>query len=129
MTPERTLLETTELIAVVGLSNDPNKASHRVSEFMQHHGYKIVPVNPNEVSILGEKCYPNLESIPFAIDMVNVFRPAKDCTDIAKSAVTIGAKSVWLQLGIVSEEAKDIVEKAGIGFVMDRCLKIEYAMG
>jgi predicted CoA-binding protein len=129
MTPERTLLKTTELIAVVGLSNDPNKASHRVSEFMQHHGYKIVPVNPNEVSILGEKCYPNLESIPFAIDMVNVFRPAKDCPEIAKSAVTIGAKSVWLQLGIVSEDAKDIVEKAGMEFVMDRCLKIEYAMG
>jgi hypothetical protein len=121
------LLDKTESIAVVGLSNDPNKASHRVAEFMQHHGYKIIPVNPNETNILGEKCYPNLESIPFAIDMVNIFRPAKDCPDIVKSAISIGAKSVWLQLGIMSEEAKELVEQAGIDFVMDRCLKIEYA--
>jgi len=126
MTNIRSLLDKTELIAVVGLSNDPNKASHRVAEFMQYHGYKIIPVNPNETSILGEKCYPNLESIPFAIDMVNIFRPAKDCPNIVKSAITIGAKSVWLQLGIVSEEAKELVEIARLDFVMDRCLKIEY---
>jgi uncharacterized protein len=126
MKPIKQLLENTQIIAVVGLSNNPAKASYGVSEFMQNHGYTIVPVNPNEGNILGEKCYPNLESIPFAVDMVNVFRPAKDCPEIAHSAVAINAKSLWLQLGIVSEEAQNIASKAGLDFVMDHCLKIEY---
>ncbi len=120
------LLETTQTIAVVGLSNNQNKASYQVAEFMQNHGYTIVPVNPNEVNILGEKCYPNLEAIPFAVDMVNVFRPAKDCLEITHSAVAINAKSVWLQLGIINEESYQIAKNAGLEFVMDRCLKIEY---
>ena len=120
------LLETTQTIAVVGLSNNQNKASYQVAEFMQNHGYTIVPVNPNEVNILGEKCYPNLEAIPFAVDMVNVFRPAKDCLEITHSAVAINAKSIWLQLGITNEEAQTIASNAGLDFVMDRCLKIEY---
>jgi len=126
MSPFKSLLENTQVIAVVGLSNNPEKASFRVAEFMQRRGYTIVPVNPNEVNILGEKCYPSLEAIPHPIDMVNVFRPAKDCPEIAHSAVTINAKSLWLQLGIVSEEAQDIASHAGLDFVMDYCLKIEY---
>ena len=81
------LLETTQTIAVVGLSNNQNKTSYQVAEFMQNHGYTIVPVNPNEVNILGEKCYPNLEAIPFTVDMVNVFRPAKDCLEITHTSL------------------------------------------
>ena len=126
MTVIKQLLENTQTIAIVGLSNNPSKASYGVAEFMQNHGYTIIPVNPNEGNILGEKCYPNLESIPFAVDMVNVFRPAKDCPEIAHSAVAINAKSLWLQLGIVSEEAEMIATKAGLDFVMNYCLKIEY---
>ncbi len=122
------LLETTQTIAVVGLSNNQNKASYQVAEFMQHHGYTIVPVNPNEGIILGEKCFPNLEAIPFSVDMVNVFRPSKDCLEITHSAVAINAKSVWLQLGIINEESQQIASNAGLEFVMDRCLKIEYQM-
>ena len=126
MNPLKSLLENTQIIAVVGLSNNPDKASFRVTEFMQQRGFTIVPVNPNELHILGEKCYPTLEAIPHPIDMVNVFRPAKDCPEIAHSAVTINAKSLWLQLGIVSEEAEHIATQAGLDFVMDRCIKIEY---
>lgn len=126
MTVIKQLLENTQTIAIVGLSNNPSKASYGVAEFMQNHGYTIIPVNPNEGNILGEKCYPNLESIPFAVDMVNVFRPAKDCPEIAHSAVAINAKSLWLQLGIISEEAEMIATKAGLDFVMNHCLKIEY---
>jgi predicted CoA-binding protein len=122
------LLETTQTIAIVGLSNNQNKASYQVAEFMQNHGYTIVPVNPNEVNILGEKCYPNLEAIPFPVDMVNVFRPSKDCLEVTHSAVAINAKSVWLQLGIINEESHQIASNAGLEFVMDRCLKIEYQM-
>ena len=122
------LLETTQTIAIVGLSNNQSKASYQVAEFMQHHGYTIVPVNPNEVNILGEKCYPNLEAIPFPVDMVNVFRPSKDCLEVTHSAVAINAKSVWLQLGIINEESRQIASNAGLEFVMDRCLKIEYQM-
>jgi len=122
------LLETTQTIAIVGLSNNQSKASYQVAEFMQHHGYTIVPVNPNEGNILGEKCFPNLEAIPFSVDMVNVFRPSKDCLEITHSAVAINAKSVWLQLGILNEEAHTIASNAGLEFVMNRCLKIEYQM-
>jgi hypothetical protein len=125
MSPFKSLLKNTQIIAIVGLSNNPEKASFRVAEFMQRRGYTIVPVNPNEVNILGEKCYPSLEAIPHPIDMVNVFRPAKDCLEIAHSSVTINAKSLWLQLGIVSEEAQDLATHAGLDFVMDHCLKIE----
>lgn len=119
------LLQNTKIIAMVGLSNDTNKASNRVAQFMINHGYQIVPVNPRESAILGLKCYTQLEAIPFAVDMVNVFRPAQDCPPIAQSAFNIRAKSLWLQLGISSEEANDIASDAGLICVMDRCLKIE----
>ncbi len=125
MSQFKSLLNNTQVIAVVGLSNNPDKASFRVAEYMQRRGYTIVPVNPNEGHILGEKCYPSLEAIPHPIDMVNVFRPAKDCAEIAHSAVAINAKSIWLQLGIVCEEAEHIATHAELDFVMDHCLKIE----
>lgn len=126
MTIPQDILKHTKIIAVVGLSNNPEKASYGVAAFMQNQGYQIVPVNPRETEILGRQCYPDLESIPFPVDMVNVFRPAIDCPQIAQSAVKIGARSLWLQQGIVSEEAHTIATAAGLQCTMNRCLKIEY---
>jgi predicted CoA-binding protein len=126
MTEFKSLLEHTKVIAIVGLSKNPDRPSFQVAQFIQNQGYKIVPVNPNESEILGEPCYPTLEDIPHPVDMVDVFRKAEDCPAIARSAIAIGAKSVWLQLGIVSEEAEHIVKNAGLEFVMNHCLKIEY---
>jgi predicted CoA-binding protein len=126
MTEYQSLLEKTKTIAIVGLSSNPERPSFQVAQFMQNHGYKITPVNPKESEILGEVCYPSLESIPHPIDMVDVFRKEQDCPKIARSAIAIGAQSVWLQLGIVSEETETIVKNAGLEFVMNHCLKIEY---
>jgi predicted CoA-binding protein len=120
-------LLTMRTIAVVGLSDDPSRPSHSVSRFVQSKGRRIVPVNPNLRSVLGETCYPRLEDIPILIDMVNVFRRPEYCPDIARSAASIGAKGLWLQLGIVSDEARQIAEKAGVTFVQDRCIQVELA--
>lgn len=123
----RNLIEHTRTIAVVGISTDPGKPGHYVPLYMQQHGYRIVPVNPRYPEVLGELCYPSLAAIPFAVDMVNVFRRAEDCPQVAEQAAAIGCKSLWLQLGIVSSEAERIASTAGIEVVMDRCLKVEHA--
>jgi predicted CoA-binding protein len=120
------ILNTTKTIAVVGLSANPERPSNDVAYFMQQNGFRIIPVNPNEEMILGEKSYPNLSAIPFEIDLVNIFRKPQDCAEIVSEAVHIKAKHVWLQLGVVNQEAQEIATNAGINFVMDRCLKIDY---
>jgi predicted CoA-binding protein len=94
---------------------------------MQAHGYKIVPVNPKYPSILDETCYPSLADIPFPVDIVDVFRKPADTPAIAQQAVDIGAKVLWLQLGVVNDDARAIADKAGLTFIMDRCVKIEHA--
>jgi predicted CoA-binding protein len=94
---------------------------------MQEHGFRIIPVNPKYTEILGEKCYPDLKSIPEKIDMVDVFRKSADCAPIAKEAVAIGAKVLWLQIGVENDEAKAIADSSGLEFVQNRCVKIEYA--
>jgi predicted CoA-binding protein len=94
---------------------------------MQEHGYRIVPVNPKYPEILGEKSYPDLKSIPFPVDLVDVFRKPADCAPIARDAIAIGAKTLWMQIGVVNEEAAGIARDAGLEVVMDRCVKIEYA--
>jgi len=94
---------------------------------MQEHGFRIIPVNPKYDEILGEKCYPNLKAIPEAVDIVDVFRKPDDCVPIAEDAVAIGAKVLWLQLGVVNEEAARVAMAGGLEVVMDRCVKIEYA--
>ena len=94
---------------------------------MQEHGFRIIPVNPKYDEILGEKCYPNLKAIPEPVDIVDVFRKPDDCVPIAQDAVSIGAKVLWLQLGVVNEEAARVAETGGLEVVMDRCVKIEYA--
>jgi predicted CoA-binding protein len=123
----RRLLKNNHTIAIVGLSADWYRPSYFAAKYMQEHGYRVIPVNPKYTEILGEKCYPDLKSIPEKIDIVDVFRKSSDCAPIAKEAVTIGAKVLWLQLGVENDEAKEIAEKAGLEFVQNRCVKIEYA--
>jgi len=123
----RRVLRDSHTIAVVGLSAESDRPSYRVAKYLQDHGYRIVPVNPKYPEILGEKSYPDLASIPFAVDMVDVFRKAQDCVPVAQQAVAIGAKVLWLQLGVVNDEARQIAQAAGLTVVMDRCVKIDHA--
>jgi uncharacterized protein len=113
-------------VAVVGISADPSKASYRVAEFLRQNGYAIVPVRPDGDVLFGEKIYHSLGEIPFHVDIVNVFRKPEFCAEVAKEAVSIGAKVLWLQLGIVSREAAAIAEAAGLEVIMDRCMAIEF---
>ncbi|WP_391573314.1 CoA-binding protein [Cohnella sp.] len=119
------ILEQSTVIAVVGLSDDASKTSHMVSEAMQRKGYRIIPVNPKATTILGEKAYASLKDIPEPVDIVNVFRRPEHTPPIAREAVEIGAKSLWLQLGILNEEAGAIAAEGGLNVIMDRCIKVE----
>ncbi|MDH5709584.1 MAG: CoA-binding protein, partial [Hylemonella sp.] len=114
-------------IAVVGLSADWNRPSFFAAKYMQEHGYRVIPVNPRYPEILGEKCYARLEDIPEPVDMVDVFRRSEDVGPIADSAVAIGAKCLWQQLGVLNHEADGRARAAGLETVMDRCVKIEHA--
>jgi predicted CoA-binding protein len=121
------LLQRTRTIAVVGISDRPDRPSHFVSQYMQQAGYRIIPVNPRYDTVLGVPCWPDLASIPESVDMVNVFRPSADTPPIARQAVAIEAQSLWLQQGIFNAEAEKIALDAGLQVVMDRCLKVEHA--
>lgn len=123
----RRILKTCRTIAVVGLSAEWHRPSYFAAKYMQQHGYRIVPVNPKYAQILGETSYARLEDIPFAVDMVDVFRKPADLPPIAASAVAIGAKCLWQQLGVVNADADAIARDAGLDSVMDRCVKIEHA--
>jgi uncharacterized protein len=119
------LLSTYDTITVVGASNAPYKAAHTVPAHMQRHGWRIVPVNPHERTILGEPVYATLAEVPESLGLVDLFRPSEDCAGFARQAVASGAKALWLQLGIRSTEARRIAEEAGLRYVEDRCLVIE----
>ena len=123
----RRVLKACRTVAVVGLSAEWHRPSYFAAKYMQDHGYRIVPVNPKYPEILGETSYARLEDIPFPVDMVDVFRKEQDIPPIAKSAVAIGAKCLWQQLGLKSEAADRIATEAGIDSVWDRCVKIEHA--
>ncbi len=123
----RRILKSCKTIAVVGLSAEWHRPSFFAAKYMQQHGYRIVPVNPKYPEILGETSYARLEDIPFPVDMVDVFRREADVPPIARSAVAIGAKCLWQQLGVKSAEADAIARAAGLDSVMDRCVKIEHA--
>ena len=123
----RRILGDCRTIAVVGLSAEWHRPSYFAASYMQGKGYRIVPVNPRYPSILGQTCYARLEDIPFAIDMVDVFRKPADVLPIAHSAVAIGARCLWQQLGLVNLEADAVARQAGLDSVMDRCVKIEHA--
>jgi uncharacterized protein len=123
----RSVLKSCRTIAVVGLSAEWHRPSYFAAKYMQEHGYRIVPVNPKYPEILGEKSYARLEDIPFPVDMVDVFRKEADIPPIAQSTVAIGAKCLWQQLGLKSEEADRIATAAGLDSIWDRCVKIEHA--
>ena len=123
----RTLLANTRTIAVVGLSANWNRPSYFAAKYMLDRGYTIIPVNPMYEEVLGQRCYPNLAAVPHAVDMVDVFRKPDEVLPIVDEAIAIGAKSLWLQLGVINLEAVARAESAGLAVVMDRCVKIEYA--
>lgn len=114
-------------IAVVGISDDPMRPSHFVAGYLEAHGYTIIPVNPKLTEWEGKKCYPDLLSIPVKVDIVDIFRRSEAIPPIVDEAIAIKAKVVWMQEGIVNEEAAEKARKAGIEVVMDRCMKKEYA--
>ena len=114
-------------IAIVGLSKDPLRPSYFIGFYLKRHGYRIVPVNPREPEVVGEKSYPSLKDIPFPVDVVDVFRRPDAVPAIARDAVAIGAKALWLQFGVISPEGARIAEDGGLTVVMDRCMKVEHA--
>ncbi|MEE9285954.1 MAG: CoA-binding protein [Dehalococcoidia bacterium] len=121
------ILRESKTVAVVGLSPNHHRDSHSVAEYLQRQGYRVVPVNPNVEEVLGLKCYPDLRSIPEPVDLVDVFRRSEEVPSIAREAVAIKAKALWLQLGVVSQEAAEIARRGGLDVVMDRCTHAEHA--
>lgn len=120
------ILNNSRTVAVVGLSGNPDRPSHVVAEYLKENGYTIIPVNPNEKEILGEKSYPDLASIPVPVDVVDVFRRSEDVPPIVREAIRIGAKAVWMQEGVVNKEAAAEARKAGLKVVMDKCMFKEH---
>ena len=123
----RHIMRTARTIAIVGLSPSVLRASNFVGYYLKRHGYRIVPVNPKEQEILGEKSYPSLLDIPFHVDVVDVFRAPAAVPAIAEEAVKIGAGALWLQFDVISPEGATIAERGGLKVVMDRCMKVEHA--
>ena len=120
------ILQHYKTIAVVGLSSNPMRPSHGVSEYLQSAGYRIIPVNPNEREVLGEKSCARLEDVPEKIDIVDIFRRPEEVPPVVESAIRIGAKVVWMQLGIANEAAAQKAQAAGLTVVMDACLLVEH---
>ena len=114
-------------IAIVGLSGNALRASHFVGFYLQRHGYRIIPVNPRETTVLGERSYASLGEVPGPVDIVTVFRAPSALPDIAADAVAIGAGSLWCQFGVIHEDAARHASAAGLTVIMDRCIKVEYA--
>jgi predicted CoA-binding protein len=123
----RSLLAATRTIAVVGLSDDPGRASYEVAGYMQRQGYTIIPVNPQLTGpVLGAEPYPSLRAVPGPVDIVNIFRRPEYVPAIVEDAIAIGAKAVWMQLGVANEAAARRAEAAGLQVVMDRCLAVDH---
>lgn len=120
------ILRNYRVVAVVGLSGDPNRPSYRVARYLQEQGYRIVPVNPGCQEILGEKCYAGLKDIPFPVEIVDIFRQVDAIPGIVADAIAVGAKVVWMQQGLEEPGAALKAKQAGLRVVMDRCLKIEH---
>jgi len=120
------ILNNSKVIAVVGLSDKPDRPSHDVAAYLKFHGYRIIPVNPTKTEILGEKCYPDLKSIPEKFDVVDVFRRSDAVGPIIDEAIEVGAPAVWLQEGVINEDVAQKALDAGLEVVMDRCMKKEH---
>jgi len=118
----KSLLDTSKTVAIVGLSTDPEKTSSKIAEILIGAGYDVIPVHPKATEILGRTAYPTLSDIPFPVDIVDVFRASADTPPIAQQAVAIGAKTLWLQLGIASEESRAIAEAGGLTYLEDICI-------
>jgi uncharacterized protein len=120
------MLNEAKTIAVVGLSSDASRASNSVSRYMQSNGYRIIPVNPNEVSVLGEKAYARLEDVPERVDLVDIFRRSDEAGNHVDEAIRIGARGVWLQEGVIDVRAAQRALDAGVSVAMDRCILKEH---
>lgn len=123
----RSILTNCKTIAVVGISEQWHRPSYFVGKYLLEHGYRMIPVNPRYKEVLGQTCYPDLESVPTPIDMVDVFRRSEELMPIARQTLVIGAKVLWQQLTVCNHEAHDYVRDHGLASVMDRCVKIEHA--
>jgi predicted CoA-binding protein len=121
------VLSGAKTVAIVGLSGNPLRASNFVGLYLQRHGYRVIPVNPREPEILGERSFGSLRDLPVAVDIVDVFRAPAVLPEIARDAVAIGAKCLWCQFTVINEEGARIAENAGLATVMDRCIKVEHA--
>ena len=121
------VLREAKTIAIVGLSGNPLRASNFVGFYLQRHGFRVIPVNPREPEILGERSYASLRDVPVPVDIVDVFRAPAALPEIARDAVAIGAKCLWCQFTVINEEGARIAEQGGLDVVMDRCLKVEHA--
>jgi len=121
------VLHTATTIAIVGLSSNPMRPSYFVAFYLSRHGYRIIPVNPREREVLGERSYASLADVPVPVDVVDVFRAPDALPDIARAAVAIGARNLWCQYNVVNQEGARIAEAGGLTVVMDRCLKVEHA--
>jgi uncharacterized protein len=122
----RRILKETRTIAVVGLSANWWRPSYFAAKYLQDHGYRVIPVNPQYQEVLGEKCYPSLRDVPVEVDVVDCFRKSEEIPALADEAIAIGAKVLWMQLGVINDAAAEKASRAGLEVVMDRCMKIEH---
>ena len=122
----RSILSENTIIAVVGLSPKPTRPSHQVARYMQQAGYSIIPVNPGQSEILGQQCYPDLHAIAHKIDIVNIFRRSDWVEPVVRDAIAIGAKVIWMQQGIINEQAAQLAEANGLIVIMNRCISIDH---
>jgi predicted CoA-binding protein len=122
------ILEYTNTIATVGASNDPEKSGHTIPKQLMKRGFHVIPINPTHKEVLGVTAYPDLASVPEKIDTVQVFRPSEEAPEIARQAVAVGAKALWLQEGIRSDEARHVAEAAGLDYVEDQCMAVTAAL-
>ncbi len=123
---EQEILESCHIVAIVGISSDDDRPSHHVGSYLQMLGYRIVPVNPQEKMILGETCYQNLSSIPEKVDVVDIFRRSESVPPIVDEAIKIAAKAVWMQEGVINEEAAQKAARAGLKVVQNKCMRKEH---
>ncbi len=124
----RQILAECRTIAVVGASSNPARASNHVAAYMKAQGYRVIPVNPNERTVIGEQAYPSLTAVPGPIDLVDIFRKSQDVLPIVEEAIARGAKAIWLQEGVINEAAAQLAREAGLAVVMDRCWLKEHAV-
>ncbi len=125
MSVESEILESGKVVAIVGLSPDPERPSCHVADYLRHNGYTIIPVNPNEKQIIGETSYPDLSAIPVPVDVVDIFRRSEAVIPIVEEAIKIGAKAIWMQEGVINQAAADKATKAGLKVVMNKCMRKE----